>query len=95
LSGECEASLGAESDPCLTQEDCADHLACSYAIGLCVTQGVGSFCSTGCPDPARCASTETGSLCYGCHNDDECPSDMSCQIPTEDWQYDGGQCFPG
>ena len=95
-TGRCEPREGGVGDTCLSQEGCGESLACSYATGLCVTEGAGSFCATGCPAPSRCASVGTdNALCYGCHDETECPTNQNCEIPPE-WEglYDGGRCLP-
>jgi hypothetical protein len=93
--GVCVRPLGQQGDPCQAQAHCEDFLACSYAVGECVNQGAGSFCTAeGCTEPTRCGSTTGGAVCFGCHSDEECPAELECVVPSE-WEgvYDGGQCL--
>lgn len=95
-SGICVPHIGSEGDPCTAQDDCDDSLACSYSDGECVVEGVGSLCAEGCPEPSRCGVIAGGSaaMCFGCHDESECPDGLHCFTP-DDWVdvYDGGQCI--
>lgn len=96
-AGACLTGDGELDSPCAAQTDCAAGLACSYDRGVCVMQGAPEegLCAPGCPSPSRCASTGVSALCYGCTDNDECPTGQTCQIQPE-WVgvYEGGACFP-